>query len=150
VKAEESIARLRKVEVFETEKVVVQWSVKLPDGATVSGRADPGRVKLSSDAGSLSIYLTRSDIDPSSPPVELGEELCKYCGITRADQGILLQQILAGVNLQKIRRVVERRGLFVEEFEAELQMPMDNCRLHKFDIGFHQISTDFPVLICSA
>jgi hypothetical protein len=121
--------------VFETEKVVVQWSVKLPDGTEVTGRADPGRVKLSSNAGSLSIYLTGADIDPASPPVELGEELCKYCGITRADQGILLQQILAGVNFREIRKIVERRGLFVEDFEADFQMPADNSTLYRTAIN---------------
>ncbi|KAJ4321823.1 hypothetical protein N0V84_005118 [Fusarium piperis] len=119
-KKDDMIKTLRKLEVFEAEEVNVEWTVKLSNGRLVKGRADPGRVKLASDPGYLAIYLTKADLDNDIMPVELSEELCKYCGITGASEGILLQQILMSHDHAALKQMVERRGLVIEQFDDDL------------------------------
>ncbi|KAL2688953.1 hypothetical protein Neosp_003003 [[Neocosmospora] mangrovei] len=129
VKKDELVKALRKLEVFEAEEVNVEWTVKLSNGSLVSGRADPGRVKLASDPSSLAIYLTKADLDKNIMPVELGEELCKYCSVTGASEGILLQQILMSPDHAALKEMVGRRGLVVEQFDDDL----DELALGKYN-----------------
>jgi hypothetical protein len=119
-KRETILKQLAGIEVWEAEKVVVEWSIRLSDDQVIKGRADTGRVKLAVISGSLAIYITKCSLETQTPPVELGEELCKYCDITDADKGMLLQQILMTSDLDAIRQMVSRRGLPVESLDSDL------------------------------
>jgi hypothetical protein len=116
-------ATLRSVDVFEADRVVVQWSVRTNDGTKFDGRADSGRVKLTYENSKLSIYLTKEDIVAPVPPLELVEELFKFCGIHDVTQTPILQQILMTANVASSVEMLERRGITVDYFHAKATVP---------------------------
>ncbi|KAK4206208.1 heterokaryon incompatibility protein-domain-containing protein, partial [Rhypophila decipiens] len=77
--------------------IVVEWSVQVSPGTVLQGRADAGKVKVSDESGPLRVYMTKDDLVAPSPPLELGEELCKHCEIAA------------------IRHLLSRRGFSVED-----------------------------------
>ncbi|KAK4168246.1 hypothetical protein QBC43DRAFT_296909 [Cladorrhinum sp. PSN259] len=125
----ESILRdLKGIEVFEAKSVVIRWSVRISGGQTVTGEVDAGRVKITGGSGAMEIYLTKSDIQSPYPPPELGEEICKYCGITDVQYAIILQQILTQADPIDIQEMLERRGIAVKELEG---VNIDDSVSHK-------------------
>jgi hypothetical protein len=116
-------ATLQSVDVFEADRVVVEWSVRSKDGTKVQGRADSGRVKLTYENSKLSIYLTKGDIVAPVPPLELVEELLKFCGIHDVTQTPILQQILMTANMASSVEMLERRGITVDYFHAKPTVP---------------------------
>jgi hypothetical protein len=112
---------LRTLEVYAAEKVVVKWSVKLPGNETKTGRVDSGRVKIAVDSRTLSIYLTKADLESVCPPLELGEELVKIYRIEGFDKLILLYQILTRSNMDEIKEMIKRKGFVITEIGGELK-----------------------------
>jgi hypothetical protein len=116
-------ATLRSLDVFEADRVVVQWLVTAKDGSKIEGRADSGRVKLTYENSRLSIYLPRGDIVAPVPPLELVEELLRFCGIHDVTQTPILQQILMTTNIASSVEMLERRGITVDFFDANPTLP---------------------------
>jgi hypothetical protein len=106
------MAQLRKVEVHSAEKVTVEWSVK-PDNAhhMIMGRSDSGRVKLTVVKDILKVILRENDVDAARPPLELQEEMTKFCGITNPVHVALLHWMLVEQDLNEIEDVLRRRGI---------------------------------------
>jgi len=119
------IDQLRNVQVFKADKVVVEWALKLPGGDTIYGRADSGRVQLSSNKQKrgIQIFLAGDDIESLCPPLELEEELSKFCGINSPSHVGILQYILIQSDLETIHHTLQRRGIhdIVPEFDDEIQ-----------------------------
>lgn len=75
------------------------------------GRADSGRVKLTTEGDTLSIFLRHVDIDETRPPFELQEEMTKFCGITDSAHITLLHWILREPDIGKIEDILQRRNI---------------------------------------
>lgn len=118
------VDQLRNVQVFKADTVVVEWVLKLPDGNKIYGRADSGRVQLSSNKlkRGLQIFLTGDDIESLCPPLELEEELSKFCGINNPNHVGILQYILIQSDIETIHHALQRRGIhsIVPEFDDEI------------------------------
>jgi len=103
--------QLRHIEVYKVENVTIEWklkSVKL--SAQIAGRTESGRVKMTSTGSALKIFL-RSDVDVTRPPIELVEEMAKFCGITDQTNERLLYSILVEHNIKDIEDILQRRGI---------------------------------------
>lgn len=100
--------------------MTIQWSIRSQDGQEITGAAESGRVKVASESGYMAVYLQKSDAEALVPPLELGEEICAFCHIKDADKGILLQQILVLQDVDEIRRLVERRGLLIQDWDEDI------------------------------
>ncbi|KAK3364627.1 hypothetical protein B0T25DRAFT_576849 [Lasiosphaeria hispida] len=112
------VQQLKTLEVHEAERVVVEWSVKTVSGS-VTGKIRPGKVKMVMRSGTLLIYLTKQDLDAPNPPYELGEELRAFCGIQDAETAVLLQHILLPLPEGKIRQLLERKGIIMEDDDGD-------------------------------
>ena len=124
------IQQLKTLEVHEAERVVVEWSVKTVNGPA-TGKVRPGKVKMVVRSGTLLIYMTKQDIDASNPPYELGEELREFCGIQDAEMAVLLQHILLPLPEGKIRQLLERKGIMIEDdgsYEEDEQVCSGNAQ----------------------
>ena len=119
------IDQLIGLQVFQVEKVIVEWTIKSPKGETIRGHADSGRVQISTAQynRNLQIFLTSEDIEASCPPLELEEELSKFCGITDPRRVGILQFILMQSNTKSIEDALKRRGILrnIPDVEAEIQ-----------------------------
>ncbi|KAF2396452.1 hypothetical protein EJ06DRAFT_240603 [Trichodelitschia bisporula] len=110
---------LPKIEVYQSEKVLVEWVVTL-SGNTFYGRADAGRVTSSPGKLGLKIFLTEEDIHAALPPLELQEELANFSEIRDPKHFTILLYILMQNDFSAIGDTFERRGISgeVPEFDA--------------------------------
>jgi hypothetical protein len=69
-------------------------------------------------AQELKIYLKKEDGAIGRPPLELTEELAKFCGITKAEHILLLAHILVQDGVEQIHQDLQQRGLLAEAFET--------------------------------
>lgn len=112
------MAQLHNVEVYSTERVIIEWVLSLGENRSgvaatfrVFGRTDSGRVKITQEGHILKIILRQNDIDSSRPPLELQEEMTKLCGITDRSYVAILHWILIERDLNEIEEVLQRRGV---------------------------------------
>jgi hypothetical protein len=114
------LQQLRNIEVYKSEQVIVEWIVKSLSGDTFYGRADSGRVALTTRNQGLAIYLTGEDINASVPPLELQEELATLGEIQDPKHLALLLYLLTQEDLKAIEDTLQRRGISnsVPEFDA--------------------------------
>ena len=113
------IRRLRSVEVLETQGVSVAWEFEDKWKRTHKGQAEKGRVMVAVDDDVLKIYLIKDDMKIGCPPLELTEELSKFCEIKKDRYVRLLGHILTQNDNVRIRADLDR--LDVPELEPELQ-----------------------------
>jgi len=77
--------------------------------------------------------MTREDIESACPPLELSEELAKFCGIIDPNHIPLLQHILSQYDVKAIEDLLHRRGIghnFPQEIsEAGMLSPDEQIRL---------------------
>ncbi|PVH69973.1 hypothetical protein DL98DRAFT_661395 [Cadophora sp. DSE1049] len=103
--------QLRHIEVYKVETLTIEWKLKsIKPSAQIVGRTESGRVKMTPIGPVLKIFL-RNDVDPTRPPLELQEEMAKFCGITDRTNGIILNWILTENNLKEIEDNLQRRGI---------------------------------------
>ncbi|KAI1092525.1 hypothetical protein F5B19DRAFT_502241 [Rostrohypoxylon terebratum] len=107
-------AMLQSVTVYQAEKITVWWSIKSTDSTKITGRADSGRVKISQENGETRIYMNQEDIDSLYPPIELQEEMLRFCAIEDDSVQPLLQQILFQPDTTQFTSMLERRGYRVD------------------------------------
>ncbi|KAH8820670.1 hypothetical protein F5884DRAFT_745017 [Xylogone sp. PMI_703] len=114
------LRQLRKIEVYQSEKVIVEWVVTSPNGETFFGRADSGRVASSHGKQGLQIFLTDEDIHADLPPLELQEELARFGEITDPNHVTLLLYLLLQSDIKSIEDTFHRRGIpnDVPEFDS--------------------------------
>lgn len=108
------MAQLHNVEVYSADEVIIEWVLSLGESQSdfrVFGRADSGRVKLTQEGHILKIILRKNDIDSAHPPLELQEEMTKFCGITDRSYVAILHRILIEHDLNEIEDVLQRRGV---------------------------------------
>jgi len=110
---------LRKLEVYKSERVIIEWTVTTPKGETKYGSAESGRVASKSTLDSLKIFIAQDGTDVGLPPLELQEELAKVCGINSKDKFALLLYVLMQHELRSIEETLDRKGLTneVNEFD---------------------------------
>lgn len=101
---------LQSVKVNQVNKVFVRWSAALPRGEAVKGHLDSGRVKLAVENSQLQLYLAKN-VNPSCPPLELVQELAKFCEIHNPEKITILQHILMQPDIDEIKYALERSGI---------------------------------------
>ncbi|KAF2269756.1 hypothetical protein CC78DRAFT_452837 [Lojkania enalia] len=116
-----SLKQLRNIEVYESERVIIEWVITSANGVTNYGRAEAGRVTSQSDSQKLKVFLTKDDLDVSLPPLDLQEELAKVCEIKDKKHFTLLLYILMQKDPKSIEDTLERRGISndVPEFDEK-------------------------------
>ncbi|KAK9425919.1 putative Heterokaryon incompatibility domain-containing protein [Seiridium unicorne] len=67
------INQLKSTVVYATDQITVEWSIKLPNGELMPGRADSGSAKIDASGRSLVIYITRDYAASGTCPIELVE-----------------------------------------------------------------------------
>jgi hypothetical protein len=97
--------------VYQSEKVVVEWVATTSDGNTIHGRADSGRVRLSSEEQGLKVFMRKEDIAATLPPLELQEELANFGEIKDLKYFPILLYVLMQEDLQSIEDTLQRRGI---------------------------------------
>lgn len=105
--------QLYNVEVYSAQEITLEWVVE-PDASKplIVGRADSGRVKLTLDEGNcLRIFIKENAVSLPCPPLELQEELAKFCCIIDAGHCTVLHWLLAENNLEEIEDIFQRRGI---------------------------------------
>ena len=110
---------LRNVEVYKSERVVIEWTVTTPTGETKYGSAESGRVASKSTPESLKIFIAQDGTDASLPPLELQEELAKVCDINSKENFALLLYVLMQHELRLIEETLDRKGLSKELLEFD-------------------------------
>jgi len=125
--------QLHTVEVYTAEKVTVEWELKLKrrDVRTI-GRAESGRVKVTAADKILKIFLREHDVDAACPPLELEEEMTKFCGIANPIHTAILHRILMVGDLKEIEDVMQRKGIpdDVPEFDTMLRNLAEGGTFH--------------------
>jgi len=102
--------QLRRVQVFQPQRLSVVWKFHTSWGTTISGRSEEGRVILIRQTNRLIIYLDKDYMEIGCPPHELIEELKAFCGIK--DEHILhLVNILVQKDIKKVEENLNRRGV---------------------------------------
>jgi hypothetical protein len=107
------MAQLYNVEVYSAQEITIEWVVE-PDASRprVVGRADSGRVKLTVEGSDcLRIFIKETAVNLPCPPIELHEELAKFCNIVDPNHRTLLHWLLAENNIQEIEDIFQRRGI---------------------------------------
>jgi hypothetical protein len=99
------------IEVYQSEKVIVEWVVTSLSGGTYKGRADSGRVASTPGMQGLKIFLREEDINATSPPLELQEELINFGKIKDSKHVLILPYILMQDDLNSIEDTLHRRGI---------------------------------------
>jgi hypothetical protein len=97
--------------VYQSEKVVVEWVATTPDGNTIHGRVDSGRVTSSSEKQGLKLFMRKEDVTATLPPLELQEELANFGEIKDLKYLPILLYILMQDDLQSIEDTLQRRGI---------------------------------------
>ena len=119
-----AMEQLQNIEVYSARKVIVEWSLK-PEKShrIITGRSDSGRVQVISERNVLKLILRKNDIDASRPPLELQEEIVKFCGITDPAHVTILHWMLVEHDLKEIEDVLQRRGISnnIPEFDTLIQ-----------------------------
>jgi hypothetical protein len=112
---------LQKLEVYKSERVIVEWTVKTQKGETRYGSVESGRVASASTAHDLKIFIAQDDIDIGLPPLELQEEIAKVCDINSKESFALLLYVLMQQELSAIEETLDRKGLSkrVPEFDVK-------------------------------
>jgi len=101
--------QLLSVHVYQPQGVSVSWKFRSSWGTAISGRAEKGRVVLTTEADILKIYLISEDMDIGCPPLELTDELSIFCGIENAEHIRLLSHILVQKDTRRIEQDLNRR-----------------------------------------
>jgi hypothetical protein len=114
------LKQLRRIEVYQSEKVIVEWVVTTISGETHYGRADSGRVASKPGQQGLKIFLTEEDINANLPPLELQEELANFGEIKDSKHFTLLLYLLMQDDLKSIEDTFQRRGIpnDIPEFDS--------------------------------
>ena len=105
------LRHVHKLEVHQTEKVIVEWVVTSLTGETMYGRADAGRVTSRLGKRGYQIFLTADDLNAPLPPLELQEELTKLCEIKDPSLLTVLLYILMHNDVVLIEDTLQRRGI---------------------------------------
>ena len=74
---------------------------------------------LNVEAETIRVFLTAENVNVESPPLELIEELSKFCGITSSEHLMLLAHILTQKELKHIEDDLQRRGIQDDIPEAD-------------------------------
>lgn len=129
-KRREIYEALRTLDVFEATRIMINWSFTSTDGSAIESHAEEGRVKLEYGdlSKNLSLYLTSPDIAAGSPPLELLEELLKFCNIEDPSKAPLLHQILTISERSRCVQLLERRGVLIEFLDEPLDYHLDSTK----------------------
>jgi hypothetical protein len=105
--------QLYNVEVYSAEEITIEWVVESDASRPlVVGRADSGRVKLTVDGSNcLRIFIKETAVNLPCPPIELQEELARFCSIVDPNHCTVLHWLLAENNLLEIEDIFQRRGI---------------------------------------
>jgi hypothetical protein len=101
--------QLRSAQFFTVNSVKQHWSVTC-DGTEIKGESTTGKVVLTPDNDTLSIYLVRGYMEDVNSHFELMGELYKHCNID-ATHKILLLSILAEKDQSRINELLEVEGI---------------------------------------
>ncbi|VUC31190.1 unnamed protein product [Clonostachys rosea] len=104
----EVIKHLRSVQILEAEDVRVTWQFENNLGKTITGQMEKGRVMITTNGSTLSISMVKEDMKVGCPPLELTEELSKFCGIKRSRYLRLLGHILTQSDTRRINMDLDR------------------------------------------
>ena len=104
----EVIKQLRSVQVVETEGVSVAWQFENNLGNIITGQTQKGRVMIAANGSTLRISLIKDDMKIGCPPLELTEELSKFCGIARSRYVRLLGHVLTQSDTGRINTDLDR------------------------------------------
>ncbi|KAF2177739.1 hypothetical protein K469DRAFT_676716 [Zopfia rhizophila CBS 207.26] len=117
---------LRKLEVYKSERVIIEWTVTTPNGETKYGSAESGLVASKPTAHGLKIFIAQDSTDIGPPPLELQEELAKLCDINSKENFALLLYVLMQQEPGSIEETLDRKGLSKEvpEFD-DVKGPCD-------------------------
>ncbi|KAI0536538.1 hypothetical protein GGR58DRAFT_514502 [Xylaria digitata] len=115
------INQLRSVQVFEAEGICVSWKVTNSSGDIFPGKPERGRAMLATDGEILKLYLTKEDMKIGCPPLELIDELARFCGIEVHDHIRLLSHILIQDDIGRIEMDLDRRFDRVDTMQLTLQ-----------------------------
>lgn len=110
---------LRKLEVYKSERVIVEWTVTTSNGETKYGSAESGRVASHLTPGSLKIFIAQDELDAGVPPLELQEELAKVCDINSKGNFALLLYVLMQHDLRLIEETLDRKCISNDVLEFD-------------------------------
>jgi hypothetical protein len=103
--------QLRHIEVYKVGAVTIEWELEsVKPSAQIRGRSESGRVKMTPSGSVLKIFL-RNDVDLTHPPLDLQEEMTKFCGITDPTHVMILHWMLNEYDLREIEDNLNRRGI---------------------------------------
>ncbi|KAK9788173.1 putative Heterokaryon incompatibility domain-containing protein [Seiridium cardinale] len=105
------INQLKSTVVYATDQITVEWSIKLPNGELMPGRADSGSAKIDASGRSLVIYITRDYAASGACPIELVEYIADLCEIRDPRRMMLLQYLLVESDLRRIEEAFSRHGI---------------------------------------
>ncbi|KAF1995054.1 hypothetical protein P154DRAFT_379511, partial [Amniculicola lignicola CBS 123094] len=111
---ENAMRCLRKLEVYKSERVIIEWTVTTPNGKTEYGSAEAGRVASETTPHGLKLFIAQDSTDVSVPHLELQEELAKVCDIDSKENFALLLYVLMQHDLRSIEETLDRKGLSKE------------------------------------
>lgn len=108
---EEIARRIRRIEVYQSDSVVVKWTVQTRNGSIIEGRTEAGWLKLDMNSSTIRLFLRKEDTTDATPPVELPEALAQVCSIRDPEHLLLLSFILMQSDIQRIKDDLRRRGI---------------------------------------
>jgi len=145
------VDQLRHIEVYKVETVTLEWRLKSVKLSTqITGRTESGRVKITPIGSALKIFL-RNDVDVTRPPLELQEEMAKFCGITDQTNERLLYSILVEDNIKLIEDILQRRGIQcilgfddpdILKEDASQTLLSSEAQRQYYGQGMHSVSAD--------
>jgi hypothetical protein len=99
------IEQLCHAKVYVVGKITLQWAVTVPNREDVVGRAESGRVKITSMGKVLEVFLRKGDYDVSFPPFEVLDELKTFCQLTESSNVSFLHLVMTETNTGEMEEI---------------------------------------------
>jgi hypothetical protein len=114
------VEQLGNGQVYQAEKIIIEWILILNDESKVRGLPDTGQVAIDRKDGELHVSLLAQDLRPKRyPPVELVERLSDFCGITNPSHILLLSYILRQDDTGAIEEELRARELMARDLVSD-------------------------------
>jgi len=101
---------LHNIQVHQADKMVVRWFVTSRK-SLIRGDEEDGRVKLAIEGEKLKLLLTKEGLEDNAPPLELADELSRFCCISDPSHVVILSHILIQTDMRRIEDYLQRRGI---------------------------------------
>ncbi|KAK4182912.1 hypothetical protein QBC35DRAFT_135831 [Podospora australis] len=110
------LRRMLEVNVFSAQKLEVCWKIDVVD-STIEGAPESSRGTVLETGDTIEIYISQTDKQRKSLPVDVVEEIVKLSNIN-ADMVWILHHILMENDTRQIEELLDRRGILSDPAES--------------------------------